>query len=145
MTPTEAERIGRAWVEAGGGWMAGMLAVTGAGHPFRLYVGSSDVLCGQGEGVGGFVAGWITTVPMLDAWPDPRDAATVGAMWGRYREGLESGTESWAEPIVFGHSGERQIGVFTRRPPMAARMRGTGPTEPEALVAALVAAPKGAA
>ena len=148
MTPTEAERIGRAWLTAGGEWLPGMLAQVpwSVGGSEPVWRPARIVDAPNFPGQTGYMAGVGCVGLAADCWPDPRDAATVGCMLAIVRA-------RWDDPgayCVIG-GGSPEIGVWhvhiTRRNydtgashPVSRR----GPTEAEALVAALVAAPKGA-
>lgn len=145
MTPTEAERIGRAWLAAGGGWRPGMLADVHDEIPPLRVVRAPGAALGGTAGLGMTETGDVAGLSP-DCWPDPRDAATVGCMLAAVRE-------RWGDPWAYSNmgGGSPEIGVWhvhiTRRNydtgtshPVSRR----GPTEPEALLSALATAPKGA-
>lgn len=61
-------------------WLPGMAGLTTMHDKvtrWRLYLGSGDLLCAQGEPAG-YIAGWETTAPIMGAVPDWTDPATGG-------------------------------------------------------------------
>jgi len=140
MTPAEAERIGRAWIAAGGGWRDAFAAVDADGHRWRVYLGSPPILCGHGIGTPGFIGGWESTADIIGAWPDLRDAATRGAAlevvrerWGDDTMHMAALRSGW----VWMFHDERAVDlIIVNSLPIA------GASEAEALLLALQLAPK---
>lgn len=96
MTPDQAERIGRLYLSDGEPWQPGMLAQNG---PDETHSPVRIVRVGD-YGVSGLTTGVFGREVTIgdDAWPDPRDAATVGAMLGIAR--LKSMVMAESFPVV---------------------------------------------
>ena len=86
MTPTEAERIGRAWIAAGGPWLTRMRGVDRKGNGFTILMPhqSGDVLVHDDRVAAVLLP--VRQAMLAQCWPDPRDAATVGCMLAVVRE-----------------------------------------------------------
>lgn len=64
-----------------------MRALDSRGHAWRLFDGSDGVLRAQGE-PDGYCGGWLSTAPLLEAKPDPKDGPTKGGFLDAVREKL---------------------------------------------------------
>lgn len=126
MSTSEAERIGRAWLAAGAPWADGML--DGASGD-RAIVASNGCACLLR--VDGIDSGAERIPPV--AWPDPRDAATVGAMLGVVRA-------AWGDPRahLIADDGSDEWWWWAYED-----IHDGGPTDAEALIAAWNARPTG--
>jgi hypothetical protein len=152
LTDGEARALGERWIAAGGGWRRGMWArPTDPSKPPNDRGGwlVSDV---RADGVPLFDFDWYGDMrePLpADAWPDPRDPATRGAMLEVVRErwgipGLS--VRLWPSPSwTVWEDGPHADRPLCHEVPGAAHLGPLpikGPTEAEAFVAALEAAPR---
>lgn len=117
-------------------WRPGTRAIDNRGNAWRLYVGSGDLLCAQGE-PGGYCSGWLTFADLMGARPDETDPATLGALLGVLRE--ERGDPTiYVRPVYSMQTAEHvgwQVGDQWQE------RLACGPTEFAALMAALEATP----
>ncbi len=145
MTNEQAEALGRRWIAAGGGWRAGMLTDCNE----RVLRADAEYLW-VGFDYESETGRWDVDTERVRAddrgarWPDFRDAATRGAALGVVRE-------RWGEPALQVSPRmhfERSVmdkGVLAGWAYYVNDLdehSGRAPSEAEALVAALEAAPK---
>ena len=143
MTPTEAERIGRAWRAAGGPWLARMRGVDRKGNGFTILVlhPFGDALVHDDRVATSLLP--VRQAMLEQCWPDPRDPATVGCMLAIVRERYGDSSAYAVRDVV---DWDRPWTFCANIDPDDRGKDGVahGESEAEALVAALVAVPKGA-
>ena len=128
MTDDEARTLGERWVKAGGGWRPGMLVGATTDRIVSVYTDESPTRILAYDGFSTMGSEQIAP----DAWPDPRDPATLGTWLATVRE-------RYGDPTAhtrYSHEWSRWY-VYIK----GDALPGGHLTEAEALVAALEAAP----